>query len=45
MNDAWSSPPLIVGIGNSFRGDDALGLLVAREIARRHPSGVRVEEG
>jgi hydrogenase maturation protease len=35
---------LLIGIGSEFRSDDALGLLVARELHRRAPLGVRVLE-
>lgn len=35
---------LVVGIGNSQRGDDAAGLLVAREVSGRLPDGWRVLE-
>jgi hydrogenase maturation protease len=33
---------LVIGIGNSFRRDDGVGLAVADEIAKRGLSGVRV---
>ncbi len=29
--------PLIIGIGNEFRGDDAIGLLVARSLKQKFP--------
>jgi hydrogenase maturation protease len=35
---------LILGIGNSIRGDDAIGLLVARELAKQHWPGVEIKE-
>jgi hydrogenase maturation protease len=35
---------LLIGIGNEYRSDDALGLLVAREIRRRTSGAVRVME-
>jgi hydrogenase maturation protease len=35
---------LIIGIGNEFRGDDALGLLAARDVEALHVPGVRVVE-
>ncbi len=35
---------LIIGIGNEFRSDDALGILVVREIARRGMQGVALSE-
>ncbi|HUI66239.1 MAG TPA: hydrogenase maturation protease [Bacteroidota bacterium] len=35
---------LLIGIGNEFRTDDALGILVAREIRRRNPEGVTILE-
>ncbi|HUI11615.1 MAG TPA: hydrogenase maturation protease [Bacteroidota bacterium] len=39
-----SAPSLLIGVGNEFRNDDALGILVAREIRRRHIPGVAVVE-
>jgi len=39
-----SSPMLVIGVGNPFRGDDAAGLLVARRLAEDLPAGVRVVE-
>jgi hydrogenase maturation protease len=35
---------LLIGVGNEFRTDDALGILVAREIRRRNFPGVTVAE-
>jgi len=35
---------LVVGIGNEFRSDDALGILVARELRRRSNGSVRIVE-
>ncbi len=35
---------LVIGIGNEFRGDDALGLLAARDVDALHLPGVRVIE-
>ena len=35
---------LLIGVGNEFRNDDALGILVAREIRRRNIPGIRVME-
>lgn len=35
---------ILIGIGNEYRGDDALGILVAREIARRGLPGFSVLE-
>jgi len=35
---------LLIGVGNEFRSDDALGILVAREIHRRHLGDIRVLE-
>ena len=37
---AMISPILVAGIGNEFRGDDAAGLLVARDIQNRTLGGV-----
>jgi hydrogenase maturation protease len=36
--------PLVVGLGHPDRGDDAVGLVVAREVAARALPGVRVAE-
>jgi hydrogenase maturation protease len=36
------SGTIVIGIGNSFRRDDGVGLAVAQEVARRRPPGVRV---
>jgi hydrogenase maturation protease len=36
--------PLIIGVGNPDRGDDAVGLIVAERLAGRAPEGVRVVE-
>jgi hydrogenase maturation protease len=36
--------PLIIGIGNADRGDDGVGLTVARRLTMRRPHGVRVVE-
>ena len=38
------SRTLLIGVGNEFRSDDALGILVAREIRRRHQGEIRVVE-
>jgi hydrogenase maturation protease len=35
---------LLIGVGNEFRNDDALGILVAREIRRRNVPGVQIVE-
>lgn len=35
---------LLIGVGNEFRSDDALGILVAREIRRRDLPGLTVVE-
>ncbi len=35
---------VLVGVGNEFSTDDAIGVLVAREMRRRFPSGLRVIE-
>ena len=37
-------PALIIGLGNSLRGDDAAGLMAARRLAPRLPRDVRVLE-
>ena len=38
------STPLVIGVGNSDRGDDGVGRLVARLLRDRAPSGVLIEE-
>ena len=35
---------LVIGIGNEYRGDDAVGLIVARRLRSQVPEGVRVFE-
>ena len=35
---------LIIGIGNEYRGDDAVGLFVARELARLNPEDCDIKE-
>jgi hydrogenase maturation protease len=35
---------LVIGIGNPYCGDDAVGIVVARRIKARNPAGVRVVE-
>jgi hydrogenase maturation protease len=35
---------LIIGLGNHYRGDDAVGLVVARRLKEAAPEGVRVLE-
>lgn len=39
-----NSGVLVIGIGNEFRGDDAIGLLAVRDLAKRHLPGVQVVE-
>jgi hydrogenase maturation protease len=36
--------PLVIGVGNADRGDDGVGLSVARRLMIRRPHGVRVVE-
>lgn len=43
-NSSRRATVTVIGIGNEFRGDDGLGLRVAREIASRKLHGVRVAE-
>lgn len=43
-NSSRHATVTMIGIGNEFRGDDGLGLRVAREIASRNVYGLRVEE-
>ncbi len=35
---------VLVGIGNEFRSDDALGILIARELRRRHLGEIQIVE-
>jgi hydrogenase maturation protease len=39
-----SPAPLVVGVGNEWRSDDAAGLLVARGLRESPPPGVRIVE-
>lgn len=34
---------LLIGLGNSFRGDDAVGLLVAKQIAQSNPENISIQ--
>jgi hydrogenase maturation protease len=36
--------PLVIGVGNAYRGDDAAGLLIARRVADVAPGAARVVE-
>lgn len=38
------SDPVVIGVGNSFRGDDAIGLLVIQRLWLLPPEGVQLEE-
>ncbi len=38
------SRTVVIGVGNEFRSDDALGILVVRELRRRHLGEIRVVE-
>ncbi|HET7078518.1 MAG TPA: hydrogenase maturation protease [Chloroflexia bacterium] len=38
------SLPLVIGVGNAYRGDDAAGLLIARRVAEAAPGAARVVE-
>ena len=35
-----STPTLIIGIGNKYRGDDAFGCIIAQEMSEQAPPGV-----
>ena len=35
---------IVIGVGNEYRTDDALGVLVARELRRRSPGGIKILE-
>ncbi len=39
-----TSTVLVIGLGNSFRGDDGIGVMAAKEIAARNIPGVAVVE-
>ena len=39
-----SSPTLVIGIGNEYRSDDGVGLVVARELRAKNLPGVLVTE-
>ncbi len=47
MSPAVRRPVLVLGLGGSLAGDDAIGLVLARALARepRLPSAVEVQEG
>ena len=38
------APILVIGIGNEYRGDDGLGLIVARRLRERHLPKVTIME-
>jgi hydrogenase maturation protease len=38
------TPLLVIGVGNWYRGDDAVGLVVARKLRAMHLPGVQVKE-
>jgi hydrogenase maturation protease len=40
----WSTPLLVLGIGNEFRRDDGAGLEVARRVTAENPDGLIVRE-
>jgi hydrogenase maturation protease len=42
--DSSAPPVVMIGVGNSWRGDDAVGLLIARELRRRVRTGFTVLE-
>lgn len=44
MSGCPSTRPLLVGVGNAYRGDDAAGLLVAREVAANWPASAAIVE-
>jgi hydrogenase maturation protease len=44
MTRVRDARPLVIGVGNSYRCDDALGILVVNELERRHPGHLRVME-
>lgn len=37
-------PILVIGVGNAFRSDDAVGLIVAQKLREKHLNGVMVAE-
>jgi hydrogenase maturation protease len=38
-------PIVVIGLGNEFRGDDFVGLFIARKIRNKKKSGIRVIDG
>jgi hydrogenase maturation protease len=38
------APPLVIGIGNPDRGDDAIGLVVVRRLRELAPGGIEIAE-
>jgi hydrogenase maturation protease len=44
MKDSGKTRTLVIGVGNPDRGDDAIGMLVARRVKEARPSAVTVVE-
>jgi hydrogenase maturation protease len=42
--NASPSTPLIIGVGNEFRGDDGVGIIVARRLRAQTPANVTILE-
>ena len=41
---AHPSAPLLIGVGNEFRGDDGVGIIVARRLRARNPANLTIIE-
>jgi hydrogenase maturation protease len=44
MTASENSVPVVVGVGNPFRGDDAIGLIIVRQLKLLLPDKARIEE-
>lgn len=43
MNKESNKQILVIGVGNEFRGDDAAGVIIAREIEKQKLPGVKIK--
>jgi len=44
QRDAGKSPVIVIGIGNEYRGDDAVGILATRNLAGKMPPEIKTIE-
>jgi Ni,Fe-hydrogenase maturation factor len=40
-----NSHPLVIGLGNEYRSDDAVGHAIARQLKASEANGVEIKEG